>query len=375
MSVKYDPTYIKIQNRIIVLNLLRKKRAISRVDLTKLTNMSFPTVIKVVDDLIEKGLIIDTETPADGAGSVGRKPRIIQFNPNAIMAIGACLEGNEAYIGLVNYALEIIQFEHLRITDENYECDLNAVVDVIREYIHLSDTAPIGIGMGISGDIDTKKNKLIKSFFFDGKKGDILQNLLDGLQVETGIPIYIENDVKTNCIGAVRSTMDLDSNDLIYCSLGTGFSCAIWQNDGYLKGIHNKAGGIGQTYLQVFTDSCAEPQMLEDMININAIKDRFGVDIMDSNLNEAQISRIVDYLVPVLNLSIFNLYRLVDINKFAIGGVIPEKLGDLFYGNLRESFQTMYQADVTILRSESGRDGVVGSADYAFEKLLYEIIK
>ena len=55
----YIPTYLKKQNRTTVLDLFLEHKELTRADVSKLTGISLPTVLKIVDFLRMKQILID----------------------------------------------------------------------------------------------------------------------------------------------------------------------------------------------------------------------------------------------------------------------------------------------------------------------------
>ena len=56
----YIPTYLKKQNRTTVLDLFLEHKELTRADVSKLTGISLPTVLKIVDFLRMKQILIDS---------------------------------------------------------------------------------------------------------------------------------------------------------------------------------------------------------------------------------------------------------------------------------------------------------------------------
>ena len=53
----YVPSHLKDMNRQIVYQIIKEKETTSKAELAKLTGISSPTVIKIVNFLIEKSLL------------------------------------------------------------------------------------------------------------------------------------------------------------------------------------------------------------------------------------------------------------------------------------------------------------------------------
>ncbi|MEH7086964.1 winged helix-turn-helix domain-containing protein, partial [Neobacillus drentensis] len=66
-----DAAYIKKINRSLIIREIVKEGMISRADLSKATNLTRATISAQVADLLEEGLIIETQLEHY---SVGRKP-------------------------------------------------------------------------------------------------------------------------------------------------------------------------------------------------------------------------------------------------------------------------------------------------------------
>ena len=51
----------RIQNKNMVLDLIRKHRSIYRAELARITGLSMPTIMSITDELVESGLVRDSE--------------------------------------------------------------------------------------------------------------------------------------------------------------------------------------------------------------------------------------------------------------------------------------------------------------------------
>lgn len=58
----------------------------SRAELVRITGISFPTVSKIVDKLLELGIVIELEETEQSSGA-GRKGHLLKFNPRAVMPL------------------------------------------------------------------------------------------------------------------------------------------------------------------------------------------------------------------------------------------------------------------------------------------------
>ena len=80
-----DQESIKKANRNRILDLLHKKRVLTKQEASQITEISFPTVSSNIDYLVENGFAEEAGM-ADSTG--GRKPVIYRFLPKARYAFG-----------------------------------------------------------------------------------------------------------------------------------------------------------------------------------------------------------------------------------------------------------------------------------------------
>ena len=85
----YVPSHLKDMNRQIVYQIIKEKESTSKAELAKLTGISSPTVIKIVNFLIEKKLVIEVGQGdfSQSEVSVGRKPRMLKLNTGLMLSL------------------------------------------------------------------------------------------------------------------------------------------------------------------------------------------------------------------------------------------------------------------------------------------------
>jgi hypothetical protein len=77
-------------NRAAILDLTRQDGPLARSQITRRLNMSFPTVMRIVDELIEENLVRSLGT-SELTG--GRSRSLLAFNGSAYAAVGVDLGG------------------------------------------------------------------------------------------------------------------------------------------------------------------------------------------------------------------------------------------------------------------------------------------
>ena len=100
-----DQSSIKLANRKLIYDLLRRERVLTKQLIAEKTGISFPTVSNSVNYLLEKGLIEEAGT-ADSTG--GRKPVLLKFSPNSRFAFGITIQLGGIRIIRTNIDMEIV---------------------------------------------------------------------------------------------------------------------------------------------------------------------------------------------------------------------------------------------------------------------------
>ena len=74
-------------NEVIVLNIIRERQPIPRVDIAEITGLEEGTVSRIIQRFLRSGLVYEGGVgPSTPAG--GRKPRYVHLNPTKSCAIG-----------------------------------------------------------------------------------------------------------------------------------------------------------------------------------------------------------------------------------------------------------------------------------------------
>lgn len=80
-----SPLFLRSYNERLVYDLIRTNGSPSRADVVRLTNLTFPSVSRMVDALIKAGLIIETRRRR---GGMGKPPTELAVNETHAFSIG-----------------------------------------------------------------------------------------------------------------------------------------------------------------------------------------------------------------------------------------------------------------------------------------------
>jgi len=379
----YAPSYIKYKNRKLIFNMFLENEALSRAEITRKTTMSFPTVMKVVEFLLQKNIIVECgDTVANDEG-LGRRSKLLSLNANAYLAIGLEFEGKFVHIGLVNLKGDILAERTLKMKSTDKRFDLRVLLPDIREIATRHTSIPVlGIGIGLPGAIHPDNNSIVRYTNLSITKEQPFSSVFPSFVQELNIPYYIQNDANMACLGEMYLRNADDIKDLIYISLGTGLGAGIILDGDIRHGSNFLAGEIGKTIpgkvdFRELRYRKNSDLSVQNLINLNAIQNLFKVDIRsDSSLNSEIRQDIADYICEYLCVIVYNLANILDVSEFIIGGIIPDCLGDIFYERFEKYIHMISDMeDIRVSPPSSKYSGIIGGAVTVFENVIFDMFE
>ncbi len=223
-----------------ILDTIRKKGPIARAEISRLIGLNIVTVTSYVDQYIKKGVI--QEVGID-VSSGGRKPTLVDLNPNSAFLIGVGLNIVDMIATLSDLKGEIIYTVKRERPLSSGEELIYSMVDLVEELIKRSktDTGKIhGIGLGIPGIFNRETNSV--RWPLGLLKGDleITSSIHAIFEEKFGIPTIVDNDANAAVFGEEWYGKGLDAQHVIY--LYSAYGCGILVNGQIYRGASGSAG-------------------------------------------------------------------------------------------------------------------------------------
>jgi glucokinase len=229
---------MRIVNRTLVVEAIRRHAPISRADIARLTSISAPTVSSIVSDLIASGLVRDAQsTESEG----GRPPRLLTFSERAFY-VGCDLSTSKVMrVGLVNLNYEVVDVQSVAYEDATPDPAL--IVDLLAQYVEREAAARGGIqavGIGAPGVTEVEIGKVRWAPTLGWRDVELAQLLTARLK----LPVVVDNDVNLALIGEVNQGAASRAKDAVFVSFRDGVGGAILI-DGRLYRGRGGAGEVG----------------------------------------------------------------------------------------------------------------------------------
>lgn len=198
-----DAGKLKDLNIDTLRSAMRGADAMSKNQLARITSLSFPTVSRVVDALVEAGELVERGVDRSTGG---RSARLYAANPLYQVVLTLRLE-----TGTMRWVVEDLAGNRLQAGTRNAG---GAAVQTLDDLVDAArrDYPQLGaIAMGLDGAVN--QGLVTEAFGHDELKG---VNLQRRLEERTGLPAAVENDMSvvvagyaSRCAGAVSSVVCL----------------------------------------------------------------------------------------------------------------------------------------------------------------------
>ncbi|NLF17216.1 MAG: ROK family protein, partial [Lentisphaerae bacterium] len=265
-----DRRRMRALNTQLVLDCIRKAELTSQADLIRATKLNTGTIVSIVRDLRERGLVVGA---GQGPSRGGRRPALLRLNPSAA-AVLSCQVGTEvATAAVLDLGATILSRREWAVeAARGPEPFLAALVACLRDQLQapaLKGRRLAGLGLSLHGAVDAERGVLRVSEhlgWYDVPFRDELQRAL-------GIPVFAEGEARAIALAEQRWGAASKARDFVLIELDAGFGMVQVLDGRLCRGSHGLAGELGFTVWDTADRSAEErrPRILEDLASLKAL--------------------------------------------------------------------------------------------------------
>lgn len=326
-----DHELMKQSNRSRILNVIYQKKTVTRQEIARILNISLPTVVSNVADMVEDGIL---EEAGMATSTGGRKPVIIKFVSNSRYAIGIELKASYGKIIITDLSSRIVdqlRFDWEEFVIEDVIKESALLVKDLLEKNHIPNDKLLGVGFALPGIIDEETLLLENAPNLGVRNIDfnVYQDLFPA-------QIYIENEANAAAYAEAMLTDESHSSNLIFLSITAGIGTGIIIQNQLYKGSNKKAGEFGHMHISKDKVKCScgrygcwEVFASEKALQ-NAYKKASGQkasieEIMEKVEREELVAKsVVDEYIQYLIIGIENIILSLSPQHIVIGGKISQ---------------------------------------------------
>lgn len=243
---------MKSVNKSLILNKIRTSEPISRAEIAKKTKLTPPTVSSIVRELIEQGIVIESDL---GESSGGRKPTMLHINDTAFYVIGTDVGPHDIHSALTDLSGEIMYQITTPLTNDltNKEF-LDILKESIQTIIHqvVDQEKIIGIGVAMHGVVDVESGTSLIAPILRLKNVPLKKELEEAF----GFEVKVENDARAMALGESWFGNHGDLDSMVTINLGHGVGAGAVINDRLYHGAQDLAGEVGHMTLDINGTIC-----------------------------------------------------------------------------------------------------------------------
>jgi len=314
---------MKRMNTALILNLIREKGTVSRVDLAKETGLTAATVTNLTAELIDNKLVEEFTT---GVSTGGRKPILLKINSGEFCVASACVSSDKVEFAVSDFCAKIIFYKHKAIEKDisPKEC-VDFIIASFEEFKKHNSTRVIGMGVGIHGIVDSQEGVSVYAPNLNWHN----VNIREMIEEKTDIPVMVDNDVRLMAMAEMWFGNSKNADSFVFLYVGRGVGSALVINKKLIRGANDAAGEVGHSVidpegpmcecgkkgcLQAFTSEAAMLSELGKNLGKTKLLHEKSTcsDIVDAYLNhsDAAAVSVMEKEIKYLSIGISNIINI-----------------------------------------------------------------
>ncbi|MEW5959694.1 MAG: ROK family transcriptional regulator [Chloroflexota bacterium] len=332
-------------NRSAILEVIRLEGPIARSLIAEKLNVSLPTVLRIVDELIAEDLV-QPQGKTEWTG--GRRRSLLEFNGAGHVVIGIDLGGSKMFGAIADLGGNIVdQVELSRLSpagEENYH-HLVELIEILLANPKLQDRRVWGIGVGAPGITLHQEGVVSWAASLNWRAYPLKAKLADQFK----LPVIVDNDVNMAALGEWWFGAGQNTRNMILITSGTGIGAGIIIEGALYRGSYEAAGEIGyfipgreflgKPYkefgaLESFASNIGiinrARQILKDQRTPAELENLLAEDVFEAaRQSQPWACTVIDEVVDYLAIAVANLFVSFDPEIIVLGGGSITRFADL----------------------------------------------
>ena len=228
-------------NRSAILEIIRRESPISRSAIAERLDVSLPTVLRIVEELVKEGFVRQN---GSSEWSGGRRRPLLEFNSEGYVVLGVDMGGTKMYgaiSDLGGHILDEVNIGHHGTTGEDSFIQLTTLIDQLLASPKVEGRRVLGIGVGAPGVTMHRQGIVTWAYTLHWDQFPLKARLASIYD----LPITVDNDVNLAALGELWFGEGQDTQDMILIAIGTGIGAGIIINGALYRGAKEASGEIG----------------------------------------------------------------------------------------------------------------------------------
>ncbi|MFD2115147.1 ROK family protein [Paenibacillus yanchengensis] len=391
--MKNNTSYDQKGSKINIIQALLKNGPMSRIELTRFTNLSRATISATVAELMDSELVQETSSQYSTGG---RPATLINLTPHSRVIVGADYSNQTWTLGAFDLLGNTVKEVTIPVSDSTIETVIQSLVTSLEHFIDQLVEKPIElIGLGMPGLVDVNRGVIVSASNIGWYNVEIVKKIKERMNWE----VVAINRHRARGLAECRFGVGKDFGEIVYIGIGTGIAAGLFHNRQILFGAIGGAGELGHITvdpngpwcpcgnngcLQQLATSSAMEQELRRMLRSGKVSSIYPDSSYDLQLiKSADIGKgadegdqlcmeVVEKAATYLGIAMANLINIVNPETIILGGTVP--MESEYY--IKVATDVMHRralsplnSNVQVLRaSQNDLGGALGAANFALDQ-------
>ncbi|AJY46053.1 ROK family transcriptional regulator [Martelella endophytica] len=321
------------RNRAMILAAIHRDGPVSRSELAEKSRLTKQAVTRIVERLIDDGLIMEARRRH---GLRGQPAIELEINPDGLSSIGVHIDRSHLTILAVNGTGQVLAREHHEEPFMMPDMAMKYLKETFRDFLRrgaINKERLAGIGIAIPDWLGEIGVIGIPEAYGAWTRFDMRAAIADFADD----PVYIDNDANAAALGEVEYGLGTEMRTFFYILVNACLGGALVIDGRLHKGASGLGGEIGWVPLAL-EDGSAETRPIGDMFSLIILQDilaREGIAIekpadllmLDERGKQIVSAWLARFAVKLAE-AIINVGMIVDPDGVVIGGRLPARLID-----------------------------------------------
>jgi predicted NBD/HSP70 family sugar kinase len=240
-----------------ILGIILRKGPMTRTDMLDLSKMKLSTLNRVIQPLLDSGMISEVSV---GESTGGRKPSLYGINPRWAFYIGIDISRTYTQLVVTDFCLDIIDSCRVPMTEDTTpNVLLQLAADYIKDAINrlsVDMKRVVGIGIGTVGPMDRKRGLLLnpKGFLASGWANI---DLKDKAEEMTNMPVIIDNGANMAVLAEYLFGEGRGYDNIAYINCGVGIRTGVISEGTIVRPINDAEDAFGHMIIDIDGQPCS----------------------------------------------------------------------------------------------------------------------
>jgi predicted NBD/HSP70 family sugar kinase len=322
-------------NQRVVLEAIRLRGPVSRVDVARETRLTNQTIFNIVDGLRRADLVRKSGRKLSDRG---QPAALFEINPDGTFSIGLHMERDHLAAVLIDLNGRIrtraYRPDYFATPEDARKQALKAIRELRNKY---SNKRISGLGIALPGPVDSKTGKVISMPNFPGWEQFDVQSYF---QEKTGLTVLVDNDATAAAIGESWCGVGRTVRSFFYIYMGFGVGGGIILDGQPFRGSRGNSGEIGHIIVdrskRAKRCGCGKVGCLETRTSLRSLYQHLGDQLLGNDtfsqlteLFQSGNDSLFEWLERAtyfVTVTLRDLQLLFDPEAFVIGGHLPQPL-------------------------------------------------